>query len=631
MNGTDSSIKNNDTLINQAYKLIKAGAKCTEEILDNTNLLSEWVSKTSTDPIIKIRLAEEADRTRQNSITHTTKNFEKTDLGNSERFVARFGRDCRYCHPEKSWYIWDQTRWKRDEEGLITDLAKRTVRYIGDEASLIDGDTERAAMWRWAATSQNHSRIEGLISLARSALPILPEEFNKYPDLLNFPNGTLDLRDFSFRDNRREDFCSRVMGCIYDKDAKCPTWESHLDLIFNGDKSFISDFQVMAGYSLLATNPEQIFFILYGCGKNGKSVTVSTLAKILGEYSANIAAESLMIHKNPDTPRSDIVKLSGARLITASESDSSHRLSESLIKALTGDDTITARNLYEKERDFKVTGKIWFSTNHRPIIRGTDMAIWRRVWLVPFEVIIPEERRDRFISEKLQAEGPGIVNWMLDGLRKYRENGDRLLMPEKVALATKKYRADSDIIGQFLADGYTFEPNARIEKSVLYEQYITYCKSTGENSVSARTFNEKIQERGLAQTKIRGTKYWVGIRAKIKDEIMNDTQITDFDILDKEHIGEGWGVERVCSKQVPGVFHERRYEKTSGNISEPTPSDPPHIIPSSKMEAISLLIQIKGDYTKLSPEQKAAIQKVWTEQTDDQTPGGDPSNVGTQS
>jgi putative DNA primase/helicase len=164
------------------------------------------------------------------------------------------------------------------------------------------------------------------------------------------------------------------------------------------------------------------------------------------------------------------------------------------------------------------------------------MAIWRRVWLIPFEVVIPEERRDRFISEKLQAEGPGIVNWMLEGLRKYRENGDRLRMPEKVALATKRYRADSDVIGQFLADGYVLEPNARIERSVLYEQYNTYCKSTGENILSARTFNEKIQERGVTQTVYRGTRYWVGIRAKTRDEIMKETQTTDIDSCMKDAV-----------------------------------------------------------------------------------------------
>jgi putative DNA primase/helicase len=204
--------------------------------------------------------------------------------------------------------------------------------------------------------------------------PHSPEDLDRNHDLLNFPNGTLNLRDFSFRDNRREDFCSKVMGCDYDRKAKCPTWESHLELIFGGDKAFISDFQVMAGYSLLATNPEQIFFILYGCGKNGKSVTVSTLAKIFGEYSANIAAESLMIHKNPDTPRSDIVKLSGARLITASESDSSHRLSESLIKALTGDDTITPGTCTRKNAISKSLAR---SGSRQTTVRSSAALTWR--------------------------------------------------------------------------------------------------------------------------------------------------------------------------------------------------------------------------------------------------------------
>lgn len=614
MNGTEapSPATTGDPILDRAGDLIKMGAKCSEEILANPHLLEEWVEEASRDPSIRAREEEVQDMARQDMITPALKSYDRSDLGNSERFVRRYGQNIRYCHPQKTWYIWDRTRWKRDEEGRIQDLAKRAVRYIGDEAGLIDGETERAAMWKWAAASQNHSRISGLISLAQSAVPILPEHLDSNKDLLNCLNGTLDLSSLVFRDHVREDLCSMITGVRYDPAARCPLWEDHLDLIFGGDAAFIRDFQMMAGYSLLADNPEQVFFILYGSGKNGKSVTVTTLAAVLGEYSTNMAAESLMIRKNSDAPRSDIVKLVGARLITASESDASHRLSESLIKSLTGGDTITARSLYQTEREYKISGKIWFSTNHRPVIKGTDAAIWRRVWLVPFEVTIPDERRDRLILEKLAAEGSGILNWMIEGLKRYRENGDRLQMPERVALANQAYRIDSDVIGQFLLDRYILDPSAMISRATLYEQYVTWCKETGEDSTSARTFAIRIQERGISSKKIHGTRYWSGIREKTHDEIKMDTQSTLLEEGDLVSRGTK-GQKGTNFQEIP---HEKLIEKSPGKPSSSAPCAPTDSIPTTRDEAMDLLLSVNGDPSHLSPGQQAAIKTLWPARRD---------------
>ncbi len=463
----------------------------------------------------------EEERARHGALCAELRSADRTDLGNCERLVRRFGRDIRFNHPSKTWHVWDGRRWKKDEQGRIQGLAKRTVRYIGDEAGLIEGDTERSEMWRWAAASQNQSRVEAAIKLARDEVSILPEDLDAQKHLLNLQNGTLDLSTFSLQPHSREHLCSRMAGIRFDPEASCPLWLNHLDLIFGGDAAFIRDFQMMAGYSLISDNPEQVFFILHGSGKNGKTVTVSTLSRIMGDYAMNMAAESLMIRKNSEAPRSDIVQLVGARLITAAESDSSHRLSESLIKSLTGGDVITARTLYQIERQYRITGKIWFSTNHRPVIKGTDTAIWRRVWLVPFEVEIPEEKRDRQILEKLAAEGSGILNWMLEGLKRYQENGDRLSMPERVALANENYRQDSDVIGQFINDSCILDlrPESTTARAALYEVYVAWCKQQGEGSLSNRSFASRLQERGVTTKKVRGTRYWIGIRERSSSEV----------------------------------------------------------------------------------------------------------------
>ncbi len=545
---------------------------------------------------------KDTERIRQETLSSDLKTFEKTDLGNSERFVRRYGRDILYCHPQRTWYIWDGCRWSCDEEGKIKALAKNTVRYIGDEAGLIEGESERSALYRWAASSQNHTRISGLIFLTESSVPVLPEQLDSKNNLFNCQNGTLDLTSLDFRGHNREDRCSKISGVRYDPDARCPIWEDHLKLVFGNDESFIQDFQTMAGSSLLADNPEQILFILHGSVKNGKSVTVSALSRVMGDYASNMAAESLMIKKNSDGPRSDLVKLAGARLITASESDSSHRLSESLIKLLTGGDTITARTLYQTEREYKISGKIWFSTNHKPIIKGTDLAIWRRLWLVPFEVTIPEDRRDLNIQEKLSDEGPGILNWMIEGLKRYRENGERLRMPERIALATYSYRTESDITGQFINDRCILDlkPESTISRAALYEQYVAWCKEMGEDPSSQKTFSNRLQEKGVTSKKSRGTRYWIGIREKTIEEINKN----EHDRREGAHRGH-----------IDTYFQESPYEenklKVLGEPANVPPMCPPTTVPTNWDEVKCLFESVNGNPEKLTGDQKAAILKFW--------------------
>jgi putative DNA primase/helicase len=580
------------------------GPEAVEVILPEIKPMTREEELARIDEIARQMEANEERRIYQASLDSVCKDYARTDLGNCDRFVRRFGRDICYCHPQRTWYIWDGTRWVKDESGRLFVLAKQNVRYIGEEAVLIDDDDKRADMLTWAATSQNQYRISGLISLSQSSVPILPEQLDAKKHLLNCQNGTLDLSTGIFRKHIREDLCSKITGVRYDPEASCPLWIDHLNLIFDGDASFIRDFQMMAGYSLLGDNPEQIFFILYGSGKNGKTVTVSTLAGVMGDYASNMAAESLMVRKNSEAPRSDIVKLVGARLITAAESDTSHRLSESLIKGLTGGDTITARTLYQTEREFKISGKIWLSTNHKPVIKGTDVAIWRRVWLLPFEVIIPEKKRDQNILRKLTAEGSGILNWMLDGLKRYHENGERLRMPEKVALATQAYRIDSYVIGQFINDRYILDisPDSVIARANLYEQYGCWCKEMGEDSYSPRTFAVRLQEKGIISKKVKGTRFWVGIREKTPDELQHDGQIT---------LPEG-GQGTLGDTYFQEVPYKKEEKESLGNSCQCAPHVPPtSSIPTTQVEALALHESVKGDPNLLSKEQQAAIRKFW--------------------
>jgi putative DNA primase/helicase len=399
-------------------------------------------------------------------------------------------------------------------------LAKRVARTIHIEASATTDD-RREKVGKWALTSGMLSRLKAMIACAAPAVAVTPEEFDARPELLNCRNGTLELDTLTFREARREDLLTKCCGVAYDPAAECPTWLAHLDLVFGGDAAYVQGFQMLCGYSLLQDNPEQIMAILYGTGKNGKSVTIGALARVWGDYAVNIAAESLMV-KRSDGPRSDLARLHGARLVTASEGESGAYLAEGVVKQLTGDDAITVRRLYENEFEFRPGAKIFLATNHEPRIRGTDEGIWRRLWLLPFTVTIPEDKRDPSILDKLEAEGSGILNWCIEGLRRYQENDCRLAPPEKVLAATARFRSESDMVGRFLAQEMRVEPLGTIERTVLYKIYLKWCEDEGEKPVSNRAVIKYLRERGFGERKLGGAMCWTGIRIKSATEAEED-------------------------------------------------------------------------------------------------------------
>lgn len=446
--------------------------------------------------------------------------FPCTDDGNGDRLVAQYRDSIRYCKTFDAWYIWNGSYWERDETCRMLALAKRVARTIHIEASATTDD-RREKVGKWALTSGMLSRLKAMIACAAPAVAVTPDEFDARPELLNCRNGTLELDTLTFREARREDLLTKCCGVDYDPAAECPTWLAHLDLVFGGDAAYIRGFQELCGYSLLQYNPEQIMAILYGSGKNGKSVTIGALARVWGDYAVNIAAESLMVRRG-DGPRSDLARLHGARLVTASEGESGAYLAESVVKQLTGDDAITVRRLYENEFEFRPGAKIFLATNHEPRIRGTDEGIWRRLWLLPFTVTIPEDRRDPGILDKLEAEGSGILNWCIEGLRRYLENGRRLAPPDKVVAATARFRSESDVIGRFLAQEMKVEPTGTTARTALYKIYLQWCEDEGERPVSNRAVIKYLRERGFGERKLGGTMCWTGIRIKSATEAEED-------------------------------------------------------------------------------------------------------------
>src|SRR5262249_46306965 len=210
---------------------------------------------------------------------------------------------------------------------------------------------------------------------------------------------------------------------------------------------------------------------LYGRGRNGKTTLLNAVRHVLGDYGASTKASTLMVKQHGDDKRNDIAVLRGARFVSATETEDGQRMAEALIKEMTGEDPVTARLLYAEYFTFHPTFKIFLAANHKPLISGVDLAIWRRIHLVPFEQTIPEDKVDGLLPAVLQAESSGILNWLIAGYRAYVKGG--LQVPHAVRAATAAYRHESDPLADFLEDACVAEEGLQCTAGGLFWTYQT--------------------------------------------------------------------------------------------------------------------------------------------------------------
>jgi putative DNA primase/helicase len=406
-----------------------------------------------------------------------------TDLGNARRLVRLHGGDLRYVHAWHSWVAWETNRWRRDGDGTALRMAKATVEEMFAEAAQIADEARRTAMRTFAIKSQSAQRLEAMVKLATTEIQVVlaADKIDADPYLLGLENGVVDLRKVEFREARRDDYVTKAAGTAFDARAECPEWEAFLSKIFpKGDR---------------------LMFVLWGVGSNGKSTFRETVFSLLGDYAVGSDASLLIANKNAGGATPDVARLHGRRLITINETEQHSRLNEARVKFITGHDTITARNLYEEPFDFAPTHKTFLTTNHKPIVRGTDEGIWRRLHLLPFTHIIPVEERDRhFRQKKLMPEMPGILNWALEGLKAYWRDG--LNPPQEVLSATQEYRDDMDIVGQWIEERCCRNP-ASVEKVAgLHRDYEQWSRGEIGFSMTVVAFGRELSDRGFVRTRV---------------------------------------------------------------------------------------------------------------------------------
>jgi putative DNA primase/helicase len=446
--------------------------------------------------------------------------WKRNDMGNGERLVATHGRDLRFCRAWDDWLAWDGTRWRPGAEGEAMRRAKATVRRIWQDVADVGGDGG-VKLAKWARASGNVSRLRAMLATASSepGIEVEPSALDADPWTLNAANGTVDLRTGELRPHRREDLCTKRVPVPYHEAAEAPRWRQFLREVFEGDAERVAFVQRAAGYALTGSTREQALFILYGTGANGKSVFLETLAHVLGDYAQSARAELLMQRRQSGGPSEAEAALHGARLVTTSETNAGGRFDEATVKRLTGSDTIRARRLYQQEFEFEPTHKIWFATNHRPEITGTDYAIWRRLHLIPFGRRFGPDERDEGLTAVLRHEAPGVLRWAVEGCLAWQREG--LNPPEAVTDATATYRAEMDVVGAFLDECcVTDRAEASVQSTELYDRYRSWCERTGETAQSHRTFGESMTERGF-EKKRRSAGYFylgIGIRSRRGEE-----------------------------------------------------------------------------------------------------------------
>ena len=410
--------------------------------------------------------------------------FARTDTGDAERLVARFGGRIRYCYPWAKWLAYDGRRWAVDANGAIDRAAKATARGMLVEAATIDDDGERKRHAAHALASESRLRRAAMVGLAQSehGVPIQVDDMNKDPWLFNCLNGTIDLKTGRLQAHDKADMITQLAPVAFDPDAECPMWLSTLDLFFAGDQKLIHFWQRMCGYALTGVIREHALPILYGTGSNGKSTILCALLDTMGPDYSMQAPPSLLMAKRSESHPSEICDLFGKRLVAAVETGEGRRLDESLVKQLTGGDHIRARRMREDFWEFAPSHHIMMATNHKPLIRGTDVGIWRRLRLVPFNVQIDGAAADLAMSSKLKSERAGILAWMVRGCLSWQEIG--LEEPESVREATCEYRSDSDLIGRFLDEHTLADSTLRTKCGDLYTRFKTWVDASGEREVS---------------------------------------------------------------------------------------------------------------------------------------------------
>lgn len=503
-----------------------------EMTIDNAiETTSSTISEFQPEKPFEIYISKETEEEISDEVAEKpeTPFFHLTELGNAERITFYNGHNIRYCN-ELEWLIWNGKYWQEDSKREIEQIAAKTFRALYRESRDSDDESRKKQLWEWAKKCERRSvRINSILD-ARPMVSVEKSEFDSHKYLYNCENGVIDLKTGKLLPHDRELLLTKMSKVSYDPEAECPNWTTFLNSIFKdseGNTNFelINFLQKAVGYTLTGDISEQVMFFLYGTGRNGKSTFINTIQTLLGDYGRQTNSDTFIKKKNENPINNDIARLDGARFVSAVESEEGQQLSESLVKQITGGEKMSARFLRQEFFEFTPEFKVFFTTNHKPIIKNNDEGIWRRIRLVPFTVTIPKEQIDKHLPEKIAAEMSGILRWAVEGCLKWQSEG--LGEPAAVVEATETYRQDMDILGPYFEENCIIHVNANTEAKKLYEDYKRWCYENDEMELKNRQFYRQLETRGYK--KFRGVAnkvFFDGIGLKSEKSYLKNDSVT---------------------------------------------------------------------------------------------------------
>ena len=437
------------------------------------------------------------------------------DTGNAERMNDYCGDVFRYNYTDKRWMYYKGGKWHYDDRGAVYAAADVILERMKIEMRAWaehDGGSMLQDYQKHMKKTRSNASKRAMVKEFEHIVPISPAELDTHKTLVNTQSGVVDLNTAATSPHAPDLYMTRMLGTSMPVNPKRPVlWLRFLDDIFAGDKELIRYVQKALGYCLSGLTTEQCVFFLYGNGRNGKSTFLEVVRLILGEYATNIQPESIMVRNSNNSANTDIARLKGARLVTSVEPNEGMRLNEGLIKQLTGDDMVTARKLYGDEFEYRPEFKLWLATNHKPTIRGTDLGIWRRIHIIPFVHVIPEDKVDKCLGEKLREELPDILAWMMEGYRLWRYEG--LNKPKAVEDSVREYRSEMDVIAAFIDSDYIVQ-GGEIKASILYAIYCKWAAESNEYKMPSRKFGIELSKRFDKKMK-NGCVHYQGISAPV--------------------------------------------------------------------------------------------------------------------
>jgi P4 family phage/plasmid primase-like protien len=461
-----------------------------------------------------------------------------TDYDNALRMADFYTGSLCYIEERRRWAYYNGRHWAVSMgKGAFQEKFIAMLPTIPLELPQNDDNTEAIEdRYKFATTCRNSSRINAGEEVTRGIMGKSEEAFDQNHWLLNVRNGTLDLKTQTIRPHDPKDLVLTTSNITYDPQAKSPLWDRYIEDIFGDNPDLLHYMQKAVGYTLTGANNEKAFFVLYGASDTGKSVFILTIGNILGGFYDKGSLETFTSIGKTKSVRNDLAGLKNARMVYVAEPEEGDRLDESLIKNTTGGEPIKCRFLYGEDFCYQPNFKIWFSTNHLPQMRDSSDAIVNRIKILPFLKVIPKNKQDRNLIEKLRGESSGILNWCLEGLRMYLKEG--LTEPKCVMDLVKQYKEDNDVFGSFIKDCLVIGETYEVDRNTLFETFDRWCTENGNypKGMSRIKFYKKLRDRGYMEHRYNDRRVIKGI--KIKTWENEAIERVDGNVIYTKHKGE---------------------------------------------------------------------------------------------